>query len=118
MPRILPTRVGSTASFGPTFTAALDGRRVGDQMAAILDFMQDGTWRTLGEIEEATRYPQASVSAQLRHLRKPAFGSFQVGKRRRDTGHGTWGLWEYKVLPPAKPLIQPSLFEETNGSQN
>ncbi len=118
MPAIRPTRVGSTATFGPAFLAALDGRRIAKQLVEILHLMEDGRWRTLGEIEAATGHPQASVSANLRHLRKEAFGSFQVGKRRRDTGHGTWGLWEYKVLPPAKPLIQPSLFEETNGSQN
>lgn len=110
MPRILPTRVGSTATFGPAFSAALDGRRIGHQMDRILALAEDGAWRTLGEIEDATGYPQASISAQLRHLRKAEFGCFRVEKRRR--GEVTTGLFEYRVLPPAGPMGQQSLFGE------
>ena len=40
-------------------------------------------WMTLDELEEKTRFPQASISAQLRHLRKPAYGGYLVAKRRR-----------------------------------
>jgi len=41
------------------------------------------TWLTLHEIAEMTRFGEASISAQLRHLRKPMFGGFRVQKRRR-----------------------------------
>lgn len=37
-------------------------------------------------------YPENSISAQLRHLRKLRFGSFQVDKRHKGNG-----LWEYRV---------------------
>jgi hypothetical protein len=57
--------------------------------------MKDGQWRTLEEIAQATGDPQASVSAQLRHLRKNKFGSYIVNKRSR--GDREHGLWEYQV---------------------
>lgn len=83
------------STFGPTFSDPLDGERITDQMGQIRDLMVDGVWRTLSEIEKSTRYPQASISAQLRHLRKPQFGAFLVQKRRRSTG-----TWEYHVVMP------------------
>jgi len=84
-------------TFGPAFDPAKDGARVGKQHAVIRDFMLGrDEWLTLAELEEALGYPQASISAQLRHLRKPQFGSHRVDKRRR-AGAGTW---EYAVRPP------------------
>jgi len=60
--------------------------------------MASGTWRTLSEIETITGDPQASISAQLRHLRKARFGSYRIEKQRR--GDETSGLFEYRLLPP------------------
>jgi len=57
--------------------------------------MSDGDWRTLSEIGEATGDPVASVSAQLRHLRKRRFGAYIVDKRSR--GDRALGLFEYRV---------------------
>ena len=72
--------------------------RLEHQHVVIRQLMIDGKWRTLGQIEENTGYPQASISAQLRHLRKERFGSWIVNKRRvRDDKSG---LWEYQLLPP------------------
>lgn len=56
--------------------------------------MADGQWRTLAEISAVTGDPPASVSAQLRHLRKPRFGAHLVSKR-----HLGQGLYVYRVLP-------------------
>lgn len=56
--------------------------------------MLDGFWRTLSEIARELGYPEASVSAQLRHLRKPEFGSYLVDKRRRKAQSS---VWEYRV---------------------
>ncbi|MGH9743900.1 MAG: hypothetical protein ACRD51_16260 [Candidatus Acidiferrum sp.] len=63
---------------------------------------QCGTWLTLDELTKLTSYPPASISAQLRHLRKPRFGSFAVVKRCRATdkamrGDGFGAVWEYSV---------------------
>jgi hypothetical protein len=81
---------------GPDYSPSLDKERLTDQHFRIRHLMLDGRWRTLGEIEDLLGYPQASISAQLRHLRKPRFGAFIVDKRRR--GHGRAGLWEYRVV--------------------
>lgn len=69
--------------------------RLGKQLDDVRALMLDGAWRTLEQIHNATGHPVASVSAQLRHLRKPRFGSYVVNKRH--VGHG---LWEYQVEKP------------------
>jgi hypothetical protein len=67
--------------------------RLQRQLDDIRRLMLDGHWRTLATIAETTGHPPASVSAQLRHLRKARFGSYTVNKRHM--GHG---LYEYQVL--------------------
>ncbi len=58
------------------------------QFGAIRDLMLEastrGDWLTLAEIAASTEFGEASISAQLRHLRKPRFGHYRVEKRRRD----------------------------------
>ncbi len=81
---------------GPVYVPALDDRRLTGQLLRIFELMRDGQWRTLPEIEEETDDPAASISAQLRHLRKARFGSHRVDKRRRTSA--TSGLWEYRLI--------------------
>jgi hypothetical protein len=58
------------------------------QFGAIRDLMLEastrGDWLTLAEIAASTEFGEASISAQLQHLRKPRFGHYRVEKRRRD----------------------------------
>jgi hypothetical protein len=58
-------------------------------------------WMTLAELALATRFPPASISAQLRHLRKAEYGGWAVEKRRRD-----WVteelVWEYGLAEGGK----------------
>ena len=59
-------------------------------------------WMTLGEMARKTRYPEASISAQLRHLRKAANGGYVVEKRRRAVEEVTREskhelVWEYQM---------------------
>jgi len=61
------------------------------------------TWLTLDELAKLTHYPPASISAQLRHLRKPEHGSFLVVKRCRAVdramrAEGFGAVWEYSVM--------------------
>ena len=93
--------------YGPAFDPALDEARLKDQVLRIYRLMNDSEWRTLGEIATATGDPEASISAQLRHLRKPEFGSFVVDKRRR--GLATTGLWEYRLLPAGSVPTTPAI---------
>lgn len=94
------------STFGPAYDEKIDGERINKQQARIRKFMLNAGWKTLGEIEEALNYPQASISAQLRHLRKRRFGSFIVDKRRMGTA------WEYHVSPPKEETAeQLSIFK-------
>jgi hypothetical protein len=79
---------------GATFNPVLDGRRLGDQLAAVKELMLDGNWRTLAQIKDVLGHPETSISARLRDLRKDRFGGLQVYRRRIP---GTNGLHEYKV---------------------
>jgi hypothetical protein len=83
---------------GATYLPDEDDGRLAGQLIRIYSVMKGGEWRTLQEIAELTGDPQASVSAQLRHLRKPKFGSHVVNRRPR--GDRASGLYEYQVLPP------------------
>lgn len=87
---------------GPDYDPALDQHRLTTQLDRIRALMLDGTWRTLAEIAQQTGDHEASVSAQLRHLRKPRFGAYQVFKRRRGDEHR--GLFEYQVLRPVPSM--------------
>ena len=81
---------------GSDYDENLDKIRLSKQITRIFDVMNDGEWRTLREIEDITHDPQASISAQLRHLRKERFGSHIIEKRRR--GEGRRGVFEYKLI--------------------
>jgi len=79
---------------GPDYIPKLDQKRLSNQHEQIKNLMIDHKWRTLGEIENELNYPQASISAQLRHLRKERFGGFTLQKQRRKLA----GLFEYRIL--------------------
>jgi hypothetical protein len=82
------------------------------QLETVRDIMLSAAecdaWLTLTEISRMTCYGEASISAQLRHLRKPVFGGFCVEKRRRDdeetdvhSGISAPGKWEYRIASAA-----------------
>jgi hypothetical protein len=79
---------------GADYTPERDNQRLTNQLFRVWDCMVDGKWRTLGEISKITGDPEASVSAQLRHLRKRRFGEHLI--ERRYCGNG---LYEYKLTP-------------------
>jgi len=67
------------------------------------------TWLTLDELAKLTHYPPASISAQLRHLRKPQFGGFVVEKQPRTAGKILRGedfgtVWEYQLRRPVRGI--------------
>lgn len=83
---------------GSDYDPAMDDKRLTKQHIRIRNLMLDKKWRTLGEISSETSDPEASVSAQLRHLRKKRFGSFVLEKR--PSGKRENGLFEYRLMPP------------------
>lgn len=84
------------STFGPTYSEPVDGDRLSKQFDRILALVRDGQWRTLKEIGDVTKDPAASISAQLRHMRKQRFGGYLVEKRHR--GEPSNGLWEYRLV--------------------
>lgn len=88
---------------GAAYDPDEDDERLTGQILRVFDVMKDGRWRTLAEIASVTGDPPASISAQLRHLRKPKFGAYVVCKRPR--GVRSAGLFEYCVLPPGSAAI-------------
>jgi len=87
-----------------------DARRLRSQREVIRDVMLAAadcdTWLTLGELRALTRYGEASISAQLRHLRKLENGGYDVSKQRRGDAVGAGAsadgrgecVWEYRIL--------------------
>lgn len=78
---------------GPEYDAERDHARLKSQTERIFELMSDGQWRTLPEIARITRDPPASISAQLRHLRKPRFGAHTIERRSRKGA-----LFEYRLI--------------------
>jgi hypothetical protein len=102
-------------TFGPSYQAAHDEARLTTQRECIRDVMLSagarGSWLTLCEIEKLLHYPQASISAQLRHLRKQEFGGYILEKRAR--GDRDRGLYEYKLTRP--PYREPKQLDLLEG---
>ena len=86
-----------------TKRAGVSKRRQRDVLCDVmLGASQCDTWLTLEELAKLTHYPPASISAQLRHLRKPEFGGYEVEKRQRVSGRLLRGedfgtVWEYRL---------------------
>ena len=79
---------------GADYIPERDDARLTGQILRIWDVVQDGSWHTLKDIHALTGDPEASISAQLRHLRKPRFGNHIVEREYINNG-----LYKYRVLP-------------------
>lgn len=94
---------------GSDYDSIRDDVRLGGQLCRVWEVMQDGKWRTLQQIADATQDPPASISAQLRHLRKDRFGNHEVQKNYLGNG-----LYEYCLVANPTALTPPQLFEIQN----
>ena len=97
---------GRPATAGPQASR----RRQRDVLCDVmLSASQCDTWLTLDELAMLTHYPPASISAQLRHLRKQEFGGYEVEKRQRLSGRVLHGedfgtVWEYRLQRGARRM--------------
>ena len=73
-----------------------DTPRNGTQLQRVHNALKSGAWLTLPEIHAITNDPVSSISANIRHLRKPEHGTHNIKKRRR--GAAERGLFEYKLI--------------------
>lgn len=89
---------------GSDYQPPRDDKRLSKQYLRVFNYMKDGFWYTLAEIAKATGDPEASVSAQLRHARKPRFGGHTVEKKYMHNG-----LYIYRLIvrQPGEPISQP-----------
>jgi hypothetical protein len=92
-PAAIPGAAPGARFAGADYDHERDHARLTGQILRVFELMRDGMWRTLAEIEAATGDPQASVSAQLRHLRKRRWGSHTVNRR-----HVGDGLYLYQLV--------------------
>lgn len=110
---------------GDDYVRPRDDKRLVPQYDRIWNCMVDGQWRTLVEIAALTGDPPASISAQLRHMRKDRFGAHTVNRRHRGD-EGT-GLYEYQLIPnpnppgeeeePAVFISSPSLEDDKTNTR-
>jgi hypothetical protein len=91
---------------GSDYVAERDDGRLTGQILRVWSCMRDGAWRGLGEIARATGDPEASVSAQLRHLRKERWGGHTVEKRHNAAG----SYFEYRLLVRRGDPVQERLL--------
>ena len=78
---------------GSDYVPSRDDKRLTSQYESIFNLMSDGVWRKLHEIASATGHPESSISAQLRHTRKPRFCGHELNKRYLGSG-----LYEYQIV--------------------
>ena len=78
---------------GADYQPLRDDPRLNTQYKRIFRLMRDGVARTLSQIAKDTGDPEASVSAQLRHMRKERFGRHFV--KREHLGNG---LYSYALI--------------------
>ena len=84
------------------------------------------TWLTLRELALLTHYGEASISAQLRHLRKRRYGAFAIQKQQRrafgvvgDEARGPV-VWEYQLrsgVQYTRPQGRRGCSKKGNGSR-
>ena len=84
---------------GVDYTPKRDHSRLNTQSKRIFECMKDKKWRTLSEIAQLTGDPEASISAQLRHLTKKRHGGHT--KNRSYAGNG---LYIYQIIPTAQQI--------------
>ncbi len=100
---------------GKTYSGKLDRARLSRQLDQVRALMLDSEWRTLAEIADVLGFPEASISARLRDLRKRRFGGYRVERHRR-TGKG--GTWEYAVSPTDLFSTPPVLCGDLCGDSH
>lgn len=76
-----------------------------NQLEAVFKIMVDGEWRTLRTISDESGYPEASISARLRDIRKSDFyGRYTMESCRRN------GSWVYRVIIEPTNQVDLPLF--------
>ena len=82
---------------GPDYDPALDEDRLANMLGRVYQSLAGNAgWWTLHELQLQCGGSEAGISARIRDLRKPRFGSHIIERRRR--GEPRSGLWEYRMV--------------------
>lgn len=87
-----PHQTESPKFDGETFDPERDEARLSALLERVKRCLSDHEWWTLERLAKEAGGTEASVSARIRDLRKPKFGSHRVDRRYRDNG-----TWEYRL---------------------
>jgi hypothetical protein len=68
------------------------GHKPKSQLQRVAKLMADGRWRSLHRIHCSCGGTEASISARIRDLRKPACGRYKIERAWRG------GQWEYRMV--------------------
>lgn len=81
---------------GATYDHAKDYKRLKTQLDIVRDYMLqiEDRWLSLANLSDCLGFPEASISARLRDLRKAKFGGYRVSRYRNE------GTWFYRVEEP------------------
>jgi len=78
---------------GLTFDPVLDQERMKIQLGRVFCEMRDQDWHTIPELQQKCGGSEAAISARIRDLRKPQFGSYEIITQRVKAG-----LWRYRLI--------------------
>ena len=91
---------------GDTYDDPQDRGRLWSQLQKVKECLSRKRWVTLAQISNSTGYPEASISARIRDLRKRKFGAHLVEARRKKAGKGTWE-YRLELLSKTQPPLPP-----------
>lgn len=93
---------------GALYNPATDDQRLYRQIGRVFNALANGRWWSLTDLAAVTDDPVASISAQLRHLRKAKHGSWIIDVEAAESR--SRGLFIYRMrnpdgteLPPVRP---------------
>lgn len=90
---------------GSHYNPAVDDQRLTLQIGRVFEAMCDGGWHTIADLAAAINDPPSSISAQLRHLRKPRHGSWMIDLE--PSGNRSAGLFVYRMRNPDGTELPP-----------
>ena len=73
-----------------TYEPDQDCARLTGQLLRVYERMSAGGWHSLAELVECCGGSEASISARIRDLRKPKYGSHTIERQRQSPFTGIW----------------------------
>lgn len=88
---------------GSNYDHTRDAPRLTEQIQRVFTVLSDRNWHALSHIAMLTGDPEASISAQIRHLRKARFGGWEIEKKHMGNGLYLYRLTGERTDPVPKP---------------